>query len=158
MKWLVDIDYYFRMLMSNGKFVFISEPLISTPTNADHQVTEACRDVGDVELGEALLMFERFSLEQRENPLVKRGWSNLFRRFRIRKLSQFEIYGLNIPEDADYFSPLLGWGHSRWHLLLQPRLVSQKFFYRIYPHVPKIIRRPLKFIHACWRGRKITNG
>lgn len=158
MKWLVDIDYYFRMLMRNREFAFMPEPLIATPTNATHQVTEICRDVGQVELGEALLMFERFNLEQRENPLVKQGWSNLFRRLRIRKLTQFADYGLQIPEESAYFLPLLKWSHTRWHLLLQPRLLLKKIFYRLYPHVPVFIRLPLKVICVRWREIKGPHG
>jgi len=144
MKWLVDIDYYFRMLMLNGKFAFTPQPLITTPTNAIHQVTELCRDDAKVELHEALLMFSRFSANQRENPLVKQGWGNLFRRFRIRRINQFSHYGIQPPEDATYFLPLLKWSHTGWRLIFQPKLLLKKILYRIYPHIPRFIRTHLK--------------
>lgn len=156
MKWLVDIDYYFRMLMRNGRFAFTPEPLVATPTNAVHQVTETCRDNAQVELGEALLMFERFTSEQRENPLVKQGWGNLFRRFRIRKLNQFGHYGLPTPEDSCYFSPLVRWHYTRWRLLLKPWPLLKKIFYRLYPHMPAVIRRFLKVMYLRLALAKVS--
>jgi glycosyltransferase involved in cell wall biosynthesis len=39
MKWLVDIDFYIRVLQRNKNFSYNPEILISTPTNAGHQVT-----------------------------------------------------------------------------------------------------------------------
>lgn len=157
MKWLVDIDYYYRVLMRNGRFAFTPEALISTPTNAGHQVTETCRGDGEIELGEAMLMFNRFTLKQRENALVKQGWSILFRRFRLRKLDDFTRYGLPVPkEDVSkdgYFTVLLKQPYTLWHLLLDPPLLARKIFYRLYPHVPGLIRRTLKRTH-----RRIDKG
>lgn len=158
MKWLVDIDYYFRTLMRNGRFAFTSVPLISTPTNATHQVTEICRDDVQIELEESFLLFGKFSLEQQKNLLVKQGWSNLFRRFRIRRFSQLAGYGFQINEkDRPYFSPLLKWHYTRWHLLLQPRLLSKKIFYRLYPYVPLFVRQSLKNIYMRRKERKISH-
>ncbi len=151
MKWLVDIDYYFRMLVQNRKFAFTAEALISTPTNATHQVTEICRDDIQVELGEAMLLFERFNAQQRENPLVKGGWMNLFRRFKIRRLGQLSTYGISISGDRGYFLPLMRW--SRWSLLMEPRLTLTKIFYRLYPHVPAPVRQVLKFVS----GREVRH-
>lgn len=145
MKWLVDIDYYFRTLMRNRQFAFTPEALISTPTNATHQVTEICRDDIEVELGEAMLLFERFGAEQRENPVVKRGWMNLFRRFKIRRLGQLTDYGIFISGDREYFSPLMR--RRWWSILMDPRLAAKKVFYRLYPHVPAPVRHVLKSLH-----------
>ena len=147
MKWLVDIDYYYRMLTNNPRFAHTSEALITTPTNAGHQVTEVCRDNGRVELGEAMLMFDKFSAQQRLNPLVMQGWMILFRRFRMRKLEDFARYGLPVPEEAGkdgYFTVLLKKNYTIWHLLLDPKLLSKKIFYRLYPYVPALIRQFIK--------------
>lgn len=148
MKWLVDIDYYYRMLMNNPKFSYTPEVLISTPTNANHQVTELCRDNGAIELGEAMLVFEKFSLQQRENPLVKQGWAILFRRFRMRKIEDFARYGLPVPQENSakdgYFTALLEQPHTIWNLLMDPKLLAKNIFYRLYPHVPGPIRQWLK--------------
>lgn len=151
MKWLVDIDYYYRVLMRNGHFAYTPEVLIGTPTNAGHQVTEICRDNGVVELGEAMLLYEKLTPAQRRHDLVQRGWRHLFRRFRMRKLAHFERYGLPQPAEREYFQHLLNQPLTRWDLLLHPKLLAQKIFYRVYPHVPAFARAPLKRIAAARR-------
>lgn len=148
MKWLVDIDYYYRVLMHNGRFACTSEALIGTPTNATHQVTETCRDDALVEIGEAMLLFDKFTKVQRELPEVKRGWHQLFRRFHIRKLADFARCGLPLPEDIAYFEELLRRRERPWmrvvRQLSDPKLLALKVFYRVYPRVPAFIRKPLK--------------
>ena len=150
MKWLVDVDYYYRVLMRNGRFASTSEALIGTPTNAGHQVTEVCRDDAVVEIGEAMLFFARFTPAQRELPEVKRGWHQLFRRFRIRKLADFARCGLPQPDDAAYFVELLRRRERRWvrvmRQLRDPKQLALKAFYRVYPRVPGFVRQPLKRI------------
>lgn len=144
MKWLVDVDFYYRALMRNGRFAYTPEVLIGTPTNAGHQVTELCRDDGVVEIGEAMLLYGKLTPQQRLHPLVQRGWRHLFRRFRMRKLRDFERYGLPVPAEAAYFEQLLKQPLGRWELLRDPKLLALKIFYRLYPHVPGFIRQPLK--------------
>lgn len=151
MKWLVDIDYYYRMLINNRHFACTTEVLVSTPTNVGHQVTEICRDNGVVELGEAMLLFEKFSLQQRENPLVKQGWMILFRRFRIRKLNDFLRYGLIPPiEDSakdGYFTILLRRHHGIGYLLF----LSKQVIMKILSCLPSKVKQALKRIY--WRVR-----
>jgi glycosyltransferase involved in cell wall biosynthesis len=151
MKWLVDIDHYYRVLMRNGNYAYAPEVLIGTPTNAAHQVTELCRDDALVEIGEAMLLYEKFTPAQRRHDLVQRGWRHLFRRFRMRKLRDFERYGLPVPAEAEYFEHLLKQPLARWELLLHPRLLALKIFYRLYPHVPAFIRGPIKRLRAARR-------
>ncbi|RAM61654.1 family 2 glycosyl transferase [Herbaspirillum rubrisubalbicans] len=152
MKWLVDIDYYYRMLMNNRYFAYTTEALITTPTNAGHQVTEICRDDGKIELGEAMCFFRKFSPQQRNNPLVRQGWLILFKRFKVRKLSDFARYDVEVPQEPevqnDYFTALLRKRYTNWSLLRDPKLLALKIFYRLYPFVPGFIRRPLKCLHA----------
>lgn len=150
MKWLVDIDHYYRVLMHNACFAFTPETLITTPTNVGHQVTETCRNDGGIELGEAMLLFEKFTPAQRENPLVKQGWMILFRRFRMRKLRDFARYGLPIPSEeggqSSYFTDLLRRQYTIWHLLMDPPLLWRKIVHRIYINLPNQIIRLLKNI------------
>lgn len=153
MKWLVDVEYYYRALMHNARFAYSPEPLIGTPTNASHQVTEICRDDATIELTEAMLLFSKLTPAQREHPHVKRGWRHLFRRYRMRRLHHFTQYGVPVPTEVEYFEELLRQPLTRWHLLLQPRLLALKIFYRLYPHVPKFVRQPLKQLAAKLRGQ-----
>lgn len=153
MKWLVDVEYYYRSLMHNGSFAYSPQPLIGTPTNASHQVTEICRDDATIELTEAMLFFSKLTQAQREHAHVKRGWRQLFRRYRMRKLHHFTRYGVPVPAETAYFEELLRQPLTRWHLLLQPRLLALKIFYRLYPHVPGFVRLPLKQLVTRLRGQ-----
>lgn len=141
MKWLVDMDYYYRVLMHNGHFAYSPDVLIVTPTNAAHQVTEICRDDAVVEIGEAMLLYGKFTLEQRRQRLVQRGWENLFRRFRMRKLGDFERLGLPVPEEREFFEQLLKYPLARWELILHPRLLAQKLVQRTYRYLPRYLRQ-----------------
>ena len=157
MKWLVDIDHYYRILMLNRQFAFTNEVLIKTPTSATHQVTEVCRNNGEIELAEAMMMFEKFSQQQRQNPLVKQGWMIFFRRFKMRKLTDFARFGLPVPQECGtdgYFTTLLRQPYTIWHLLLDPTLLARKIFYRLYPSVPSPIRSVLKTLHSFLASRK----
>jgi len=144
MKWLVDIDYYYRALMRNPHFAYTSEVLIGTPTNASHQVTQLCRGDAHVELREAMLLYEKLPPAQRRHVLVQRGWRHIFQRFRMRKLTDFERYGVPVPGESGYFEMLLSQPLSRWELLLHPTLLAQKVYRRVYSYTPKFIRRPLE--------------
>lgn len=68
MKWLVDIDQYIRILQRNKNFAYSPQALISTPTNALHQVTELCKNDAEIELYEYALLYLKnakfFSAEQ----------------------------------------------------------------------------------------------
>lgn len=150
MKWLVDVDYYYRILMNNRHFVYTNEVLISTPTNVSHQVTEICRDNGAVELGEAMMLFEKFSSQQRENRLVKEGWMILFRRFRMRKLDDFLRYGLHPPieesEKDGYFTILL----KRPGVIGCTLLLFKRGLRKFFTYLPSNIQRELKRLY--WRA------
>ncbi|HSW15805.1 MAG TPA: glycosyltransferase [Ramlibacter sp.] len=159
MKWLVDLDYYFRALMRNPRFAYCAEPLIGTPTNAAHQVTEICRDDAVIELGEAILLFAKFTPAQKNLPQVRRGWRILCRRYKLRKVQDFGRFGLPEPADAAYFdtllrTPLRAWlSLGPWRALRRPDQLALKVFYRLYPHVPAFIRRPIKLIVLRARAR-----
>jgi glycosyltransferase involved in cell wall biosynthesis len=144
MKWLVDVDYYYRVLMRNGRFAYAPEVLVGTPTNATHQVTELCRDDAQVEIGEAMQLYAKFTPEQRRHRLVQRGWEHLFRRFRMRKLGDFDRLGLPLPEETAYFEQLLKYPLARWELIFHPRLLAEKVFNRLYPHLPRTLQQRMK--------------
>lgn len=57
MKWLVDIDFYIRILQQSKDFAYSPEVLIVTPTNAGHQVTEICNTDAETELYEYSLLY-----------------------------------------------------------------------------------------------------
>lgn len=147
MKWLVDLDFYIRVLAINPRIAFTPQPLITTPTNAAHQVTESCRDNATVELFEYSRLFSKLDPAWREDPQVIGTWVRLFLKYRIRKLADFGRFGVAAPPETEYFETLLR--HMRkfslkklFYRSLYPLVV----FYRLYPHAPPYIRGPIRWV------------
>ena len=90
MKWLVDIDFYIRMLQQESQFSFTSEVLIVTPTNAMHQVTEACKNNALIELSEYLLLYKKVEDRVKELPIIYEMWFRLFEKYRAYSQRDFD--------------------------------------------------------------------
>jgi len=146
MKWLVDLDFYIRALSINSRFAFTSLPLITTPTNAIHQVTESCRDNPAVELYEYTRLFSKLDSAWRDDPQVIGTWVRLFLKYRIRKFADFGRFGVAAPLETEYFETLFR--HMRkfsLKKLVYKLLYPLVLFYRWYPHAPPYIRGPIRW-------------
>lgn len=146
MKWLVDIDFYIRLLSINSQFAFLPQPLINTPTNAAHQVTESCRDNASIELFEYLRLFSKLNHALQNERIITETWVRLFLKYRIRKLADFARYGITSPPDIEYFETLFR--HMRrftLQKLFYKLLYPGTLFYRLYPHAPSCIRVPIRW-------------
>ena len=141
MKWLVDIDFYIRALELNSRFIYMSKPLIATPTNVPHQVTELCRDNADIELFEYYRLFSKLTPLQRDDKYVKVKWMHLFIKYGIHRSSDLRRYDVGQPHDAEYFRLLL-------KKIIKLRLLT--LFYRLYPHLPSFIRAPIRWMRNRW--------
>ncbi len=95
MKWLVDIDFYIRILQLNGNFAYTNEILICTPTNAAHQVTELCKDNDLIDLMEHVYLFKKNEHKLKSHPETKKTWYRLFERYKIFKYEDLHF------EDAE---------------------------------------------------------
>lgn len=142
MKWLVDLDFYIRILQSGAPFAFSARPLICTPTNAAHQVTEICRDSGQIELYEYSILFEKIAHKVAEEPEIWEQWYRLFEKYRIRSRRGFLKYGVAQPEPAVYFDKLIA-SYRRKRLLTLQGLA--RIFFAIYPKVPAPVRAPIRW-------------
>jgi glycosyltransferase involved in cell wall biosynthesis len=107
LKWLVDIEHYIRLLKSGAGFVYCDAPLIVTPTNAAHQVTEACSGNGVVELDEYYRLFSRHHDALAARREAQALWEGLFLRYFILDPEDFSRYGLATPEPREYFSRIV---------------------------------------------------
>ena len=106
MRWLVDVDFYMRALRLNPRVAVTEEPLIITPTGARHQVTEAVRDDGALQVREALLMFEKAFDQLSGDPDVALFWWRTLKRYRVRNVKQLARYGEIQPALNAYFRSL----------------------------------------------------
>lgn len=59
LKWVVDCDFYIRLLRDNIFFVNSDKPLIITTAGADHQVTNECYSIKNVEIYENFYLYDK---------------------------------------------------------------------------------------------------
>lgn len=152
MKWLVDLDFYISVLREWPCFAYSPEPLISTPTNASHQVTEVCRDNAGIELFEYCRLFSKLDDSAREDLLVKETWLRILGKYRIMKLGDFRRHGVAMPVESEYFRRLLARPSFRFVVrwsIADIRQEALRCFYRYYPCLPPYVRRPLKWVRNC---------
>lgn len=127
MKWLVDIDFYIRMLQNNAQFAYTKQPLIVTPTNAGHQVTEICKNDASIELAEYLLLYGKNRAVLERDPATVLEWFRLFKKYHIH--SQEELESLQIEPDAtdSVLVQILGKYENSWLFY-----IPLKFYARLF--------------------------
>lgn len=158
MKWLVDLDFYIRILQRGTGFAFSARPLICTPTNAAHQVTEVCRDSGQIELYEYSILFDKIANAVAQRPEIKEQWYRLFEKYGIRSRRSFLKFDVAQPEPAEYFAKLIKSYRRRRYLTLHG---LARVFFAIYPKMPAPIRAPIRWtknglLFVLGRQRKVA--
>jgi glycosyltransferase involved in cell wall biosynthesis len=99
LKWLVDVEFYLRMLANKPYLAYSDKPLICTTDGADHQVTSGCLGIKEVEAYEWLYLYG--CLDHGGWPSFKRlrfvAW--VFRKLGIRSPQELKPYvrDLRIP-------------------------------------------------------------
>lgn len=83
LKWVVDMDFYIKLLRRNPKFVFSEYPLVCTTNGGAHQVTVECQDNRELELFEWIYLYS--NLENRLNIRSLTFIWNLFKRLKVVK-------------------------------------------------------------------------
>jgi glycosyltransferase involved in cell wall biosynthesis len=61
LSWLVDLDFYIRLLLKNNKFIFTKDPLVSIGIH-DNQVTNKCIRDKELNVFEYQYIFKKFAL------------------------------------------------------------------------------------------------
>ncbi len=98
MKWLVDIDFYIRLLKDN-KFVFTQEELININIGEEERVTASCIDDRVINIYETMIMFEKFNLKKITFS-YKLFFLKLFLKFNIRSCYDIEVCGYKARVDT----------------------------------------------------------
>ncbi len=137
MKWLVDIDFYFRMLLQNKNFAFSPEVLIMTPTNAVHQVTEICKNNALVEINEYMLLYQKMGLNLQSDPDTRYVWFRLFEKYSVFSLKDLDHLCVDMGEEKVFFADFLVAYRNVW---------LQRFPYRIYTYLPESYKRLVRCI------------
>jgi glycosyltransferase involved in cell wall biosynthesis len=97
LKWVVDIDFYLRILRQNNSFAFCEHPLVNVTTGSANQVTASVMQNGNVQLFEWLTLLKKvstvssFSLKQ-----LLFGWT-LIRKYNVRSFLDITNIGIEPP-------------------------------------------------------------
>lgn len=83
LKWLVDIDFYIRVLRRKQPFAFSERALICTPTGIGHQVTESCANSPPIDLCEHMLVLEKLYPLLKDHPRLVTYWRSRLSRHHI---------------------------------------------------------------------------
>ena len=97
-QWLVDLDFYIRLLQINPKFVFQETPLIYTANQANHQVTAKFLLNKEDELNEYFYLFEKYQLSDKLNEDYLIVFRRLFLKYDILDIKELEFIKSDIPE------------------------------------------------------------
>lgn len=83
LKWLVDIDFYIRVLKKN-RANYINKPLVNVGIS-NEQVTQDCFRLRPIEIPEAFYLLNKIGTKNLKNLLVYDAWWRLIRNLEIRK-------------------------------------------------------------------------
>jgi len=89
LKWLVDIEFYIRLINLKGQFKWIEEPLITSITGAKHNVTNDCIDDRTIQIFEHVYTFQEFCNTNSifTNLKFVLHFVRLFKRFNVKSKS-----------------------------------------------------------------------
>ncbi|HSC55379.1 MAG TPA: glycosyltransferase [Phnomibacter sp.] len=90
MKWLVDLDYYIRVLQQ-GAAMYIDKPLVNIGVSSS-QVTNECQLNPNVEIPEGLLLYSKLPPHAERNALYFDAWWRLIRNLNIRDMDTFKRF------------------------------------------------------------------
>lgn len=135
LQWLVDIDFYIRLLSGNSQLSYTPEVLIDTTTDAAHQITAKCKNNAAVEMFEYLYLYEKVAAKITDDPSVQSVWFSLFEKYQI--YSQTDLKKQGIELSAEILQPIFMAYRQIWF---------KRTPYRIYAHLPESLKRVVKFL------------
>lgn len=95
LKWLVDIDYYLRIL-EKSKYAYTKEPLVSI-VSSDTQVTRECIDDNHIIFDETLYVFKKYNFDydkRYRKYLIRLGlrYKEKYSKFKTAKITRWEYF------------------------------------------------------------------
>lgn len=84
LRWLVDVDFYIRLLVNRESLVYSNVPLVGVTVESDHQVTRECENNKQVEIYEHLYLYAKLSNKGSRLSHYLKFFSHLFKKFSIK--------------------------------------------------------------------------
>lgn len=107
-KWVVDIDFYIRIIAINGIFEYTEEPLISIRMLSSDQVTASCENDKDIQISEYFNLYEKIqSKTELMSPHVFGYLWYLFEKFDVKSIDDLESCGIKNKIPVELTTALL---------------------------------------------------
>lgn len=139
LKWLVDVDFYIRVLQKNSKFVYTPEVLIAAATDADHQITGLCQNDARIDIFEHLYVYRKIAAPAANDLGVRNVWFRLFERYRIYSREDLAKLEIILPDQGNLLVPFFR-AYAENRLKRTP--------YRIYARLPESLKRIIRMIYS----------
>ncbi|MEI8074709.1 MAG: glycosyltransferase family 2 protein [Bacteroidota bacterium] len=116
--WLVDVDYYVRVLQAGIEYVYLDEHLVNIGLHED-QTTVFCKNNSEIILKENMLFaFKIGEKEFKDIKLYDYYW-RLLRNDNVRTLAQLENAGVMTEKILPIFSHMIHWQIKMPRLILR---------------------------------------
>jgi len=105
-KYVVDIDFYIRIISLNHSFQFTEQLLICTTNGAAHQVTAEFSNK-ETELFEYVYLYNKINRGAQPSREQIDFFEGLFNKFNIRSLNDFKLPESELPKPIPFFRNIL---------------------------------------------------
>ncbi len=102
MKWLVDVDWYMRLIFNNPNVIFTKEPLICTVHGGAGQVTQSVYSDKDVQVKEHVYLFEKLGAKKGKLKKYSLLFQLLFHKYNVRDLNALKRM-ITVSSDSETF-------------------------------------------------------
>lgn len=92
MKWLVDMEYYYRLFNANPNWSFMRKPFVTSINNAEHNVTNDCLLNPEVEIYEYLYFYNQHFTSFWPGFDIIKHFRMLINRYGIYSRNEMERY------------------------------------------------------------------
>lgn len=99
LKWLVDVDFYLRLLTPSNEFAYTSTPLVGVTVEGAHQLTRQCENNREVEVYERLYVYANLTNRWRLLPASLSFFGGLFKRMSVTSSAELLrlARGVHVP-------------------------------------------------------------
>ena len=102
LKWVVDIEFYLRLLFENNSFCAISKPLISIGMGTE-QITQSSFNNLQIEIPENFYLLQKLGHHVLKNIFVYDHFWRLIRNLEIKSIEEIKTYtkNIDIPDEIE---------------------------------------------------------
>lgn len=93
-KWLVDVDFYIRILLKVNDFYFLKEPLIATLSDGLHQITRECEFDAETQVYENYYLYKKIGFHIKEKDKAIEQLKQILKNYNIKSIRELKDYGV----------------------------------------------------------------